>query len=236
MSLKPWKNTPISLSTSVDADLIGDVANGDHKAFAELMLRYKAPLYRFILRYVGVAQDAEDLLQDVFVSLYSKASSYDPAWKPSTWIYRIALNKCRDHGRKQRLRRFVSLDRNADPDEKFHFPEAIDASPNVESVIIHRQELQRFALALEELPHAMRSAVVLHLVEERPQTECAELLGVTRKSVEMLIYRARKALREKMGAEFEPRGLRRTADCTPLAEEPMDPRPVAGWRPAIGAI
>lgn len=236
MSSKPWKNTPVSLSTSADADLIGDVSNGDHQAFAELMSRYKTPLYRFILRYVGVASDAEDLVQDVFVSLYAKASSYDPAWKPSTWIYRIALNKCRDHGRKQRLRRFVSLDRNADPDAEIRTPEPADPGPDIVSVIIHRQELRRFALALEELPHALRSAVVLHLIEERPQAECAELLGVSRKSVEMLVYRARKALRAKMGAEFEPQALRRTANGPASAEESMDPGRGAGWRPAVGAI
>lgn len=199
MSLKPCRSTQARASTSSDAGLIGDVIDGDHDSFAELMSRYKAPLYRFILRYVGAAADAEDLLQDVFVSVFSKAASYNPAWKPSTWIYRIALNKCRDYGRKQRLRRFVSLNRTVDQDEPDFIPEAIDPTPNVEHVIIHRDELRRLTLALEELPHAMRSAAVLHLIEDRPQAECSEILGVSRKSVEMLVYRARKSLRQKLG-------------------------------------
>ena len=199
MSPKPCKFTQARASTSFDADLIGDVIDGDHDSFAELMSRYKGPLYRFILRYVGVAADAEDLLQDVFVSVYSKAASYDPAWKPSTWMYRIALNKCRDYGRKRRLRRFITLDRTVGQGEQDYIPEAIDPSPDVEHVIIHRDELRRLSLALEELPHAMRSAAVLHLMEDRSQAECSEILGVSRKSVEMLIYRARKTLRLKLG-------------------------------------
>jgi len=199
MSPKPCSNTLARASTSSDADLISEVIDGDHDSFAELMSRYKAPLYRFILRYVSAAADAEDLLQDVFVSVFSKAASYDPAWKPSTWIYRIALNKCRDHGRKQRLRRFVSLNRTADRGDPAYIPEAIDPGPDVEHIIIHRDEVRRLTRALGELPHAMRSAALLHLIEGRSQAECSEILGVSRKSVEMLVYRARKALRQKLG-------------------------------------
>lgn len=201
MSPKPCRDTQISASTRSDECLIDALVEGDHGAFAELMSRYKTPLYRFILRNVGAASDAEDLLQDVFVSLYAKAASYDPAWKASTWIYRIALNKCRDHARRQRLRRFVSLDRNPDADESAGAAEAVDPGPDVEHVIIHREELRRLAAAMEKLPHQIRSAAVLHLIEGRSQMECAEILGLTRKSVEMLVYRARKTLRRKLGME-----------------------------------
>lgn len=204
MLQKPYRNTPAGVSIRSDAELLAGVVDGETSAFADLMSRYKAPLYRFILRYVGVAPDAEDLLQDVFVSLYAKAASYDPAWKASTWIYRIALNKCRDHARKQRLRRFVSLDRNADADEPARAVEAVDPGPDVEHIIIHRDELRRLAAALEKLPHQMRSAVVLHLIEGRSQAECAEILGLTRKGIEMLVYRARKTLRGNLGMEPRP--------------------------------
>ena len=100
MSLRPLENTRIDFAEKSDADLMAEVADGDHASFTELMARYKTPLFRFILRYVGARSEAEDLLQDVFISVFSKAASYDPAWKPTTWIYRIALNKCRDYGRK----------------------------------------------------------------------------------------------------------------------------------------
>ena len=190
-------NMLIDAEEKSDAELMSEVAEGDHRAFTELMARYKTPLYRFILRYVGSSGDAEDLLQDAFVNVYSKAASYDPAWKPSTWIYRIALNKCRDYGRKQRLRKFVSLDHSIDDDDGPFIPEPADLGPDVESIIIHRQELQRLSAAIETLPHKMRSAIVLHSIEGRTQTECSEILGVSRKSVEMLVYRARKTLRKR---------------------------------------
>lgn len=181
---------------------MADVADGDHGSFTVLMSRYKSPLFRFILRNVGSRADAEDLLQDAFVSVYAKSSSYDPAWKVSTWIYRIALNKCRDHGRKRRLRRIFSLDRNFDADDGPLFPEPPDLGPDVESIVAHRQELQQLSDAIDKLPHTMRSALVLHSIEGRSQNECSEILGISRKSVEMLIYRARKTLRDQLGAHI----------------------------------
>lgn len=203
MSQTPCGNTQTALSTRSDSDLMEDVVERDQAAFAELMARYKTPLYRFILRYVGSPSDAEELLQDSFVSLYAKAASYDPAWKFSTWMYRIALNKCRDHARKQRLRRFISLDRTKREDSGIAYSLcAVAPSADVEEKVIHRQELHRLETAMRELPHMMRSAVVLHLIEGRTQCECSEILGVSRKSVEMLVYRARKTLKQKLGLEF----------------------------------
>lgn len=200
MFKKPFENLRAETADRPDTELMSDVAVGNHAAFRELMARYKSPLYRFILRYVGAAEEAEDLLQDTFVSIYSKASTYDPAWKPSTWIYRIALNKCRDYGRKQKLRKVISLDRSADQSDSDHYvPEIADLSPDVENIVIHRQQYERLSKAIAKLPHNMRSALVLHTVEGRSQAECSEILGVSRKSVEMLVYRARKSLREEIG-------------------------------------
>lgn len=202
MSLRPLENTRIDIAERSDTDLMAEIAEGDHRAFAELMARYKTPLFRFILRYVGVRSEAEDLLQDVFIIVFSKAASYDPAWKPSTWIYRIALNKCRDYGRKQRLRKFVSFTRPDNEDEPGSFaPEPVDLGPNVEDIVARRQEMSRLSAAIDALPHKMRSALVLHTIEGRSQIETSEILGVSRKSVEMLVYRARKTLRDKLGYE-----------------------------------
>lgn len=186
-----------------DAQLLNQIIDQNHAAFDQFMGRYKGPLYRFILRYVGSPTEAEDLLQDTFTKIYVKASKYDPAWKVSTWVYRIALNTCRDHGRKQRLRRFVSIDESQIDDETPHYvPQLVDLGPDVEHLAIHRQNFQLVAAAVQKLPHKMRSALVLYTIEGRSQTECSEILGVSRKSVEMLVYRARIKLRDMTNIEF----------------------------------
>jgi len=184
-----------------DADLLHDLAEGQDAALSVLIERYKDPLFRFILRYTGAPSDAEDILQDTFVSIYIKASSYDPAWKASTWIYRIALNKCRDQARKKKLRKLVSLDQPArGPDGEPSLPmEISDPGASPEELTAQRQALANLSRAMDSLPHKLRTALVLSSIENRPQAECAEILGVSRKSVEMLVYRARKTLREKLG-------------------------------------
>jgi RNA polymerase sigma-70 factor (ECF subfamily) len=183
-----------------DADLLHDLAEGVETALSVIIDRYKDPLFRFILRYTGSPSDAEDILQDTFVSIYTKASTYDPAWKSSTWIYRIALNKCRDQARKKRLRRLVSLDQfGRGADGALLLPlEIPDPGASPEEITSQRQALANLSRAMDTLPHKLRTALVLSSIENRPQAECAEILGVSRKSVEMLVYRARNALREKL--------------------------------------
>ncbi|PHQ60928.1 MAG: hypothetical protein COC03_00855 [Robiginitomaculum sp.] len=193
----------ILISEKTDTQLLNEIVNKDHEAFSELMVRYKGPLYRFILRYIGSPSEAEDLLQDTFTKIYLKASKYDPEWKVSTWVYRIALNTCRDYGRKQKLRRFVSIDINSDDDESTQYiSELVDLGPNVEHIVIHRQNFRRVAEAIEKLPHKMRSALVLYSIEGRSQIECSELLGISQKGVEMLVYRARNKLRKMTDMEI----------------------------------
>ncbi len=193
-------NMPNDNVAKTDADLLHDLAEGTDAALSLLIDRYKEPLFRFILRYTGIAADAEDILQDTFVSIYTKASTYDPAWKASTWMYRIALNKCRDQARKKKIRRLVSLDqfgRGAvgEPSLPIDIPDP-GASP--EEITAQRQTLANLSRAIDTLPHKLRTALILSSIENRPQAECAEILGVSRKSIEMLVYRARNALREKL--------------------------------------
>lgn len=84
--------------------LVGRAVEGDARAFASIVSRYKAPLYRFIRRYVGNEDDAYDLLQQTYVAAWSSLSRYDPERPLRTWLHAIAINKCRDHARKLKVR------------------------------------------------------------------------------------------------------------------------------------
>ena len=75
----------------------------------------------------------------------------------------------------------------------------ITAAASPEKLTAQRQALANLSRAMDSLPHKLCTALVLSSIENRPQAKCAEILGVSRKSVEMLVYRARKTLREKLG-------------------------------------
>jgi len=74
---------------------------GNHDAFTELMSRYKGRLYGFICRYIADRDEAYDLLQESFISIYQKIHLYDTDRRFSTWAFQIALNKCRGLGKKE---------------------------------------------------------------------------------------------------------------------------------------
>ena len=88
-----------------DAALAARAIKGDRSAFNHIVRRHQEPLYRFIRRYVGDTDEAYDLLQETFVSAWQALGRYDPARPAATWLRRIALNKCRDWGRRRTVRR-----------------------------------------------------------------------------------------------------------------------------------
>lgn len=175
-----------------DQELIAKLIGGENIAMNEIMARYKNRLFLFIRRYVGDEDTAYDLLQETFTKLYFSANTYKPEYKFSTWLFQIALNLCRDYGRKKKLIQFFSLDA-----EETAF-EIADNSPNPEAIAGSAQAVKHISKAIDSLPHKLKTALIVFALEERSQEECAELLGITAKTVETRVYRARKLLKEKL--------------------------------------
>lgn len=161
-----------------DQQLIEKLQGGENAALNELMSRYKHRIFAFIRRYVGDEDVAYDLVQETFTKLYFSAATYKPEYRFSTWLFQIALNLCRDHGRKKKLAQFFSMD---DEDSGFNFA---DAAPDPEALAQSNQAVLHINRSVESLPHKLKTALILYALEDRRQDECAELLGVTAKTVE----------------------------------------------------
>lgn len=177
-----------------DEALAASAARGDRAAFNALIGRHKEPLYRFVRRYVGQADDAYDVLQDSFISAWTALHHYDPDRPFAPWLYRIAVNKCRDFGRRQAVRRallrIVSVE-----------PQYISQSDSelVDTEAQAAERLHRLNRAIADLPARYKEPLLLTAMEGRSHDEAAQILGLSRKAVEMRLYRARKHLREAMG-------------------------------------
>lgn len=175
---------------------------GDKGALSHLMTRYKKPLFHFALRYVRDEDVAYDIVQDAFVRVYERAETYNSAYKFKPWLYRIAINLCRDYGRWKKLRATFSLDRWQERLEASGDAEGLhDLLPhelNEEDAHEHRQTLRALEAEIELLPHKLKTALLLFTLESASYEDCAALLGVTPKTVEMRVYRARQKLREKL--------------------------------------
>ena len=179
--------------TDLDLPLVQALQAGDESALNKLIRKYQEPLFWFIWRYTGDEETARDLLQETFVRLYFGIRRFKPHAKFATWLYSIAMNLCRDYARsKQRRQSYVTESLDAGDLHR----EVADrgAAADVES----HERLEALEKAIKELPHDLRTALLLFAVEGRSQQECAELLGVSAKAVEARVYRARKRLEDTL--------------------------------------
>ena len=163
---------------------------GRQAAFAEIMNRYRQPIFRLIRMSIGDEDEAFDLSQEAFIAAHQALARFDPERSMRAWLSAIAINKCRDWARKRTVRRFltfgVGLGGEADlvPDGKA----AIDDAAS------DRQELDRVANAITALKPDLREPLILRTIEGLSQADTAAVLGISEKAVETRLHRARVKL------------------------------------------
>jgi RNA polymerase sigma-70 factor (ECF subfamily) len=179
----------------MDADQksITRILDNDVSGLKELMQRYKDSVYRMACRYMGNAEDAAEITEDVFFRVYEKASRYKAKASVKTWIFTIAANMCKDALRRRKKHRNVSCL----PED-----ESMDSFASPADTPAEEQSRKEMADAIEksihELPHKLRFPFVFCILEENSYRECARVLNCSEKTIEMRIYRARLQLRESL--------------------------------------
>ena len=169
---------------------------GRQAAFAEIMRRHRQSIFRLVRAYVGEADEALDLLQETFVAAHQAMTRYDGNRSMRAWLSTIALNKCRDWGRKRTVRRFLSFATLIGAEA-----EAVaDDQARADDAASDRQELDRVTKAIADLPAALKEPLVLRTIEGLSQAETAAILSISEKAVETRVYRARAKLLERLGA------------------------------------
>jgi RNA polymerase sigma-70 factor (ECF subfamily) len=189
-------------AAGADLELARRCRQGDADAFEEVYRAHAGRLYSLLVRMAGSAEEAEDLLQDVFLLAYRKLDGFRGDSSLGTWLYRMAVNHCLDflRGRQTRMARVTaSLD-----DESAAEPAA--STPAVPEAV-SRVDLER---AIAQLPAGCRTAFVLHDVEGFEHNEIAKLLGVSEGTSKSQVHKARMKLRAMLNAVASPPP--RTAD------------------------
>lgn len=174
-----------------DGELAALALARNQQAYAELMRRHRDPVFRLIRSHIGDADEALDLVQETFVSAFRALDRYDPVRPLRAWLSAIALNKCRDWGRKRLVRRFLTFGSAAKDAEL-----AADDSPTADTAAADRDELDRVAAAIAKLPATLKEPLILRTIEGLSQAETAAVLAVSEKAVETRLYRARSRLAE----------------------------------------
>jgi len=183
-----------------EASLIRACQQGDQTAFNLLVWRWEKPLFNFTYKYVGDAHLAQDLVQETFLRVLKSIRGYEHRGAFSTWLYRIAVNLCKDHFRKKRVP-MVSLHdyyttssgdrvyvKDCLADERAGSDEALAAAD--------REELVRRLLA--GLPEEQRIVILLKEYQALKFREIAEVLDVPEGTVKARLYRGLRTMREQL--------------------------------------
>lgn len=186
-----------------DLPLLEQIARGDEAALRELMSRHKQTLHNFAYRYTANATDAAEITQEAFIRAWFNAGRFKPRAKVKSWLFSIAANLCRDQSRRNRKRsQDLSLDRHVSKAGGLTEVERVASNdPDAALQTEASEELRNLQLAIELLPHKLKTPFVLCVLEDHTHEEAAAILKTSTKAVETRIYRARKSLRETLENE-----------------------------------
>ncbi|MEJ7694689.1 sigma-70 family RNA polymerase sigma factor [Daejeonella sp.] len=190
-------NPNFSPNAKNDFNVVSRAKEGDQKAYAELMQRYKDSIYFMALKMVNNKDDAMDLTVETFGKAFENLDKYKPDFAFSTWLFRIATNNCIDFIRKKRLN-VVSLNTLTDHDGEERQFEVRSESLNPEETSIKKQENEKLKNIVEQLPSRYRTLIVLRYFEEQSYEEIALQLDLPLGTVKAQLFRARDLLANVM--------------------------------------
>ena len=179
---------------------------GDRAEFARLVNEYSSPIYRLGMRMLGNAQDAEDILQNTFISALVHLEKFEERSSLSTWLYRIAANEALMLIRKKKPQ--VDLDESDEFDENVKPTQFVDWTALPENELLSGESRRTLDQAIQNLPEAQRLVFLLRDVEGLSIKETADALNLTETNVKTRLLRARMFLREQLSTYYGERATR----------------------------
>lgn len=190
-------NPNFSANAKNDFILVLRAKDGDQKAYAELMQRYKDSIYFMALKMVNNKDDAMDLTVETFGRAFENIEKYKPDFAFSTWLFRIATNNCIDFIRKKRLNviSLQSLTEEDTDDKQLHI---LSDNLNPEETSIKKQEREKRKNIIDHLPQRYRTLIILKYYDEKSYEEIAQQLDLSLGTVKAQLFRARDLMSNVM--------------------------------------
>lgn len=184
----------LSQKATEDYSLVLKAIDGDQKAFAQLLSRYRQSVFHAILKMVRNREDAEDLTLEAFGKAFNKLSSYTPNYAFSTWLFKIAINNCIDYMRKKRLHT-LSLDAPIEAGSKQDFSEMVRSNTrDPEAEMIREQRVDVLRDIIGGLNDKYRLMVELRYYEQLSYEEIANELAIPLGTVKAQLFRAKQLM------------------------------------------
>ena len=192
MSVQINKN--LSQRALEDYELVKKAIDGDQKAYAILMDRYRTSIYHMMLKMVNNKEDADDLTLEAFGKAFNKLKTYAPRYAFSTWLFKIATNNCIDYIRKKRLN-LLSIDEPVEHDSSHSYSNNLKASIlDPEEKFIKHQRVKLMRNVMGKLSLKYRLMIELRFFEELTYEEIAKELDIPLGTVKAQLFRAKEIL------------------------------------------
>ncbi len=175
----------MQLKRTIDeAEIVQRCMQGDEQAYSILYYRYAKPIYLAVLRIVNQAAEAEDIVQEAFVSAFEQISRLKKLDNFEGWVKRIAINQGISLLRKRKM---VFMDDS-------HLIHIADEPPDLEEELLFQAQIEDIKEAIQSLSDGYRTIVSLHLFENMAQEEIAQMLGISHATVRSQYHRAKKKI------------------------------------------
>jgi RNA polymerase sigma-70 factor (ECF subfamily) len=195
--------------TWTDEELVARSIGGDSDSFNELVLRWERPIYALAYRTIGREEDARDVCQETFLRAFRALPGFRGQAKFSSWLYRIALNLCRDWIRRERRAPIVQPPEDVDVME---LAAASEPSESIEDLVARKDLSRAVERAMALLPDEQRTAIVLKEYHGLTFQEIAELLGCPLSTVKTRLYQGLTVLRRELAKGEQQRARNATGE------------------------
>lgn len=184
--------------TWTDEDLVARSRGGDVDSFNQLILRWERPIYALAYRVIGREEDARDVCQETFLRAFRALPGFKGQAKFSSWLYRIALNLCRDWVRRRRRSPVVEAPDGVDPLDLADLAAERASAASVEELVSRRELSAAVEEAMALLPEEQRTAIILKEYHGMTFQEIAELQGCPLSTVKTRLYQGLTVLRRHL--------------------------------------
>jgi RNA polymerase sigma-70 factor, ECF subfamily len=171
-------------SQDPDIELVERYFRGDTAAFDEIMIRYERQIYRVCYRFVENRDDALDLAQDVFVKAFEHLPTFRRESTFKTWLYRIAINHCLNHVRKN-SQQFVEV-------TEF----TASTRPAIQHQLEHEEQREHFRRLVKRLPPKQKAILEMRINEQLTYEEIAKVSGRSVSTIKASVFFALQKLRK----------------------------------------
>jgi RNA polymerase sigma-70 factor (ECF subfamily) len=201
----------VSNDPATDRASLAALQRGDAASLNRLIARWQGPLMGFAYRYVQNSADAENLVAEAFVRLYQQRARLRADTNVAAWLFTTLTNLCHNHHRWRRRHPTVALEAASEPGAAGPDRAATGLAspdPSPDAALARDESAEAVRAAIEELPHDLKVAVLLHHYEHLSYREIAAISGCSERGVETRLYRGRQLLRQRLAAF-----LRETTPC-----------------------